>query len=79
MNKLAPEMRARVLHLLCEGMSIRAITRATGVSKTTVSKLLNDVGAACADYPKLVVGNSALSVGLRSNDGDNRTVGLNDG
>jgi len=50
MNKLAPEMRARVLHLLCEGMSIRAITRATGVSKTTVSKLLNDVGAACADY-----------------------------
>jgi len=29
---------------------MRAITRATGVSKTTVSKLLNDVGAACADY-----------------------------
>lgn len=38
-------------------MSMRAITRATGVSKTTVSKLLNDVGAACADYhDKYVVG-----------------------
>ncbi len=57
MNRLDPTSRARIIHLLCEGMSIRAITRATGVSKTTVSKLLNDVGAACADYhDKHVVG-----------------------
>lgn len=50
MNKLTTEKRSQILQLLCEGMSIRAITRATGASKTTVSKLLNDVGLACADY-----------------------------
>lgn len=50
MNRLDKQTRSQILHLLCEGMSIRAITRATGVSKTTVSKLLNDVGARCADY-----------------------------
>lgn len=50
MNKLTPEKRAQILHLLCEGMSIRAITRLTGASKNTVAKLLSDVGAACADY-----------------------------
>lgn len=57
MNRLPPERRAHILHLLCEGMSIRAITRTTGASKTTVSKLLNDVGVACAEYyDKHVVG-----------------------
>ena len=50
MNKLTPEKRAQILHQLCEGMSIRAITRTTGASKNTVAKLLNDVGAACAEY-----------------------------
>lgn len=50
MNKLSLDMRSRIIQLLCEGMAIRAITRATGASKTTVSKLLNDVGLACADY-----------------------------
>jgi len=39
MNKLSPEDRARILHLLlCEGMSIRAITRLTGASKNTESR-----------------------------------------
>lgn len=50
MNKLSSEERARILHLLCEGMSIRAITRTTGVSKNTVVKLLNDAGAALGAY-----------------------------
>jgi IS1 family transposase len=50
MNKLTLEERARILHLLCEGMSIRAITRTTGVSKNTVAKLLIDAGKACAAY-----------------------------
>jgi IS1 family transposase len=50
MNKLSTEDRARILHLLCEGQSIRAITRLTGVSKITVSKLLVDAGKACAAY-----------------------------
>ena len=39
-----------MLHLLCEGMSIRAVTRLTGASKNTVSKLLIDAGKACAAY-----------------------------
>lgn len=50
MNKLPSETRARILHLLCEGMSIRAITRITDVSKNTVAKLLDDVGRICSDY-----------------------------
>src|SRR3954466_7642027 len=50
MNKLSSSDRARVLHLLCEGMSIRAITRVTGVSKTTVTKLVVDAGSAAAWY-----------------------------
>ena len=50
MNRLSNEDRARILHLLCEGMSIRAITRLTGASKNTVAKLLIDAGKACAAY-----------------------------
>ncbi|MBA3526150.1 MAG: helix-turn-helix domain-containing protein [Sphingomonas sp.] len=50
MNRLTIEERARILHLLCEGMSIRAITRLTGTSKNTVAKLLIDAGKACAAY-----------------------------
>lgn len=50
MNRLSNDDRAKILHLLCEGMSIRAITRLTGASKNTVSKLLIDAGTACAVY-----------------------------
>jgi IS1 family transposase len=50
MNKLSADERAQVLQLLCEGMSMRAITRVTGVSKNTVAKLLNDAGAALGAY-----------------------------
>lgn len=50
MNRLSTEGRARILHLLCEGMSIRAITRLTGASKNTVAKLLIDVGKACMAF-----------------------------
>jgi IS1 family transposase len=50
MNRLSNDDRAKILHLLCEGMSIRAITRLTGASKNTVSKLLVDAGKACAAY-----------------------------
>jgi IS1 family transposase len=50
MNRLDTKDRARVLHLLCEGQSIRAITRLTGASKNTVAKLLVDAGRACAEY-----------------------------
>ena len=49
-NRLDNESRAKILHLLCEGMSIRAITRLTGANKNTVAKLLIDAGKACAAY-----------------------------
>jgi IS1 family transposase len=50
MNKLDREARSRILHLLCEGSSIRAVTRLTGASKNTVIKLMIEAGKACADY-----------------------------
>jgi len=50
MNRLSNDDRAKILHLLCEGMSIRAVTRLTGASKNTVAKLLVDAGKACAAY-----------------------------
>ncbi|AZO28315.1 helix-turn-helix domain-containing protein [Mesorhizobium sp. M1B.F.Ca.ET.045.04.1.1] len=48
--KLALQDRARILHVLCEGQSIRPITRVMDVSKNTVARLLNDAGAVCAAY-----------------------------
>ena len=57
MNRLSTDDRARILHMLCEGMSIRAITRLTGASKNTVSKLLIDAGKACAAYHDATVRN----------------------
>jgi IS1 family transposase len=50
MNKLDREARARILHLLCDGSSIRAVTRLTGASKNTVTKLLVDAGRAASAY-----------------------------
>jgi len=50
MNKLDREARSHILHLLCEGSSIRAVTRLTGASKNTVVKLMVEAGQACADY-----------------------------
>jgi IS1 family transposase len=57
MNKLSAKTRAQILHLLCEGNSIRAITRLTGASKTTVTKLVVDAGSACAWYQNRVFHN----------------------
>jgi IS1 family transposase len=50
MNKLPTQVRVQILHLLCEGTSIRAITRLTGASKNTVTKLLEDSGRICAAF-----------------------------
>lgn len=50
MNKLDSKTRSMILHMLCEGSSIRSIVRITGVSKNTVSKLLIDAGKVCAAY-----------------------------
>lgn len=50
MHKLPLETRAQILHLLCEGSSMRAISRIVGVSINTVTKLLVDAGFACMAY-----------------------------
>ncbi|MEA2372707.1 MAG: hypothetical protein QOH12_3101 [Solirubrobacteraceae bacterium] len=50
MNRLSTEKRARIIGSLVEGNSIRATVRMTGAAKNTVTKLLVDLGAACADY-----------------------------
>jgi hypothetical protein len=57
MNKLDRESRARLLHLLCEGNSIRAACRLTGASKKAVSKLMVDAGQAAAWYQDRVFRN----------------------
>jgi IS1 family transposase len=50
MHKLPSEKRAQILNLLCEGNSVRAITRLLDVSKNTVITLMVDAGKACALY-----------------------------
>jgi IS1 family transposase len=50
MNKLPLAKRVQILSMLCEGMSMRAISRIADVSINTVSKLLVDAGKACATF-----------------------------
>lgn len=57
MKRLNSETRIRCLHALCEGMSIRAVARLTGVSKTTILKLVEDAGQAAAWYQDRVFQN----------------------
>lgn len=47
MHKLPLETRAKILQMLCEGSSMRAISRILGVSINSVTKLLEDAGEAC--------------------------------
>ena len=50
MNRLPLKERAHVIGCLCEGMSVRATSRLTGVAKGTILRLLESVGAACDLY-----------------------------
>jgi IS1 family transposase len=50
MNKLPSAKRVQVIGMMVEGVSIRSIVRLTGVSKTTILKLLQDCGEAFAAY-----------------------------
>lgn len=50
MNRLPLAKRAQILGLLVEGSSLRATSRLADVSINTVTKLLVDVGGACAKY-----------------------------
>jgi len=50
MNKLPLEKRVQILSMLCEGSSMRSVSRVVDVSINTVSKILVEAGEACAAY-----------------------------
>ncbi|MGA2572560.1 MAG: IS1 family transposase [Terracidiphilus sp.] len=50
MNRLPLETRAKIIGMLVEGNSLRSCSRMADVSINTVTKLLVDVGAACAKF-----------------------------
>lgn len=50
MNRLPLEKRVQILSMLCEGASMRSISRVADVSINTVTKLLVDAGRACEAY-----------------------------
>jgi lambda repressor-like predicted transcriptional regulator len=50
MNKLPLQKRIQILSMLCEGSSMRSISRVADVSINTVSKLLIDAGKACSAF-----------------------------
>lgn len=55
MNRLSTEKRAQIIGCLVEGSSIRATVRMTGAAKNTITKLLVDLGEACAAYQDRVL------------------------
>ena len=50
MNKLPSAKRVQILSMLCEGSSMRSISRVVDVSINTVAKLLAEAGNACAAF-----------------------------
>lgn len=63
MNKLDTAKRAQMLAMLCEGTSLRAVSRVCDVSFNTVCKLLHDAGEASLDmHNELVRGVHAKRV-----------------
>jgi IS1 family transposase len=50
MNKLPVAKRIQILSMLCEGVSMRSISRVVDVSINTVGKVLVDAGTACAAF-----------------------------
>lgn len=50
MNILSLEKKTQAISALVEGNSIRATCQMTGVAKGTVTRLLENVGKACAEY-----------------------------
>src|SRR5688572_3901120 len=50
MNKLSTAKRVQIVKALVEGSSLRSTSRMVGVSINTVTKLLVDLGTACAAF-----------------------------
>lgn len=61
MNVLPLEKRVQIVNLLVEGMSMRSVSRVVGVSINTVTKMLSDVGMACAEYQDKAMRDLTLS------------------
>ena len=59
MNKLPVAKRTQVLAMLCEGVSMRSISRVCDVSINTVGKMLVDAGEVCAAFHDAKVRNVA--------------------
>jgi IS1 family transposase len=57
MNKLPLAKRTQILSWLCEGSSMRSISRVADVSFNTIDKLLQDAGVACAEFHDRIVRN----------------------
>jgi IS1 family transposase len=57
MNKLPRTKRIEIISHLVEGMSLRGVTRVSGVSINTVTKLLIDAGKACSEFQSLTFRN----------------------
>jgi IS1 family transposase len=51
-NRLSNALRTQILSALCEGASVNATSRQTGVSKVTILKLLAEIGGVCLDYQR---------------------------
>lgn len=50
MNKLPTSKRVQILSMLCEGSSMRSISRVCDVSINTVTKILEDAGKVCMAF-----------------------------
>jgi transposase len=59
MNTLCMEKKVAVIAALCDGASVRATSRMTGVGKNTILRLLASVGTACARYQDRAIRNLA--------------------
>lgn len=57
MNQVDRARRVQVIKCLCDGMSVRGTVRITGVAKNTVTKILVDMGCACASFHDVHVRN----------------------
>jgi IS1 family transposase len=59
MNKLTTAERVQVVAALCEGNSMRSVSRMTDIARNTIMKLVVDLGRACHEYQDRTLRNLA--------------------
>ncbi len=57
MNKLSTDKKIAVVSALVEGCSVRSTSRLTGVATSTILRLLEEVGTACAQFQNITLRN----------------------